>query len=427
MEKLKTMTFETNKEFALALDRTDPLSKWRDSFHIPKTKDGIEQIYLTGHSLGLMPKKVEEYIQESLETWSKLGVKGHTSGNSPWVSYHELLSEDLAWITGAKTNEVVAMNSLTVNLHLMLTSFYQPRGKKNKILIENTIFSSDRYAIDSHVKLHGYDPHETVISLNPDRGKLTISPERILNQIRELKESLALVVLGNVNYLTGQHFPIKESVQASHEIGAYIGFNLAHGIGNIRLQLHEDDVDFAVWCGYKYLNSGPGGIAGAFVHNRFAHTSLPRLEGWWGHDKAERFLMKPKFKPIGGAETWQLSNPPIFQLAAQRASLEIFRQANRDHLFCKRETITSYLEFLLKKILDQQIEIITPKDRGSMLCLRIKDKYTPLTTSLSYQNEMFDFREPDILRLAPVPLYTRYIDVFHAVEKLNNTLNKKNE
>lgn len=416
----QTMNFETHKEFALQLDRADKLSKFRNCFHIPKTKDGRDQIYLTGHSLGLMPKKAEEYIQESLEVWSKLGVKGHVDGSYPWVSYHELLSEDLAWITGAKVHEVVAMNSLTVNLHLMLISFYQPKGKKNKILIENTTFPSDKYAVDSQVKLHGYNPHETVVLLKPDEENLTVSPEHILNQIRELKDSLALVILGNVNYLTGQYFPIEKIAEAAHEVGAHIGFNLAHGIGNIPLQLHDDNVDFAVWCGYKYLNSGPGGIAGAFVHDRFADTPLPRLEGWWGHNKAERFLMKSDFKPIGGAETWQLSNPPIFQLAAQRASLEIFRQAELKNLFFKRDSITSYLEFLLKNTLGKQIEVITPKDRGSMLCLRIKDQHTPITSN---NQVTLDFREPNIFRLAPIPLYTRYIDVFEAVEIFKNNLN----
>ncbi|MCB0394812.1 MAG: kynureninase, partial [Bdellovibrionales bacterium] len=328
-----------------------------------------------------------------------------------------------ARLVGAKPNEVVAMNSLTVNLHLMMVSFYRPSPTKHKILIENNTFPSDRYAVISQARSHGFDPTYSIIETKPLDGEMTVTTESILSQIEENKGSLALVMLGNCNYLSGQKFDFEKIVKAAHDAGARVGFNLAHGAGNLKLQLHDWNVDFAVWCSYKYLNSGPGGIAGAFIHeDQMKKPRIQRFEGWWGTNKETRFQMKPDFEAIPTVEAWQLSNPPIFQLASLRASLELFDRAGMERISQKQSQITTYFEELLRAELGEKVQIVTPKERGSMLCLKVKDAPKEKVKNLSEKNVHLDFREPDIIRATPAPLYNSYSDVFHLVQELKSIL-----
>ena len=427
---------------AQRLDLDDPLHSFRDEFHIPLTPNNTPQFYFAGHSLGLMPKHAREYIDLELDEWSRLGVAGHFSAKNPWLPYHETVSENLAHIVGAQPNEVVAMNSLTANLHLMLVSFYRPTSSRFRVLIENNAFPSDRYAVDSQTRFHGFDPSRAVVELKPrvtdSDVAMTLETEQILRQIYALGDSLAVVMLGQCNYLSGQAFETAEIVKAARKVGAFVGFNLAHGAGNLLLKLHDENVDFAVWCSYKYLNSGPGGIAGAFVHERHLQDrNIPRFAGWWGHNKQTRFEMGPKFDPIPTAESWQLSNPPIFQLAALRASTEIFTRATMPALRKKSELLTGYLEWLLKRHLGEKVEIVTPaQERGAMLCMRLLSAggaehatESPLThahkqieAKLKERGAVVDFREPDIFRMAPVPLYNSFEDVYRLVTVLRETL-----
>ncbi len=418
-------------EAARRLDLDDPLRSYREEFHIPLI-DGPNgekrpQLYFAGHSLGLMPKRAREYVDLELEEWSKLGVAGHFSAKHPWLPYHENVTENLAHIVGAQPNEVVAMNSLTTNLHLMMVSFYRPSSSRFKILIENNTFPSDRYAVDSQARYHGFDPLRAVVELKPRVGEnsngMTVDTEQLLKQIHALGDSLALVMLGQCNYLSGQAFEMAEIVKAAKKIGASVGFNLAHGAGNLLLALHDAGADFAVWCSYKYLNSGPGGIAGAFVHERHLRDkSIPRLSGWWGHNKKTRFEMGPTFEPIPTVEAWQLSNPPILQLAALRASTEIFARAKMPALRQKSERLTNYLEWLLKRRLGEKIQIVTPETRGAMLCVRIPGVGKEIESRVRQRGAVIDFREPDILRMAPAPLYNSFEDVFHLVQALQDSL-----
>lgn len=404
------------------LDNNDPLSRLRDQFERPKTPKGEDQLYFAGHSLGLMPKKARTYLQEELDDWSRLGVEGHFHARRPWLPYHELMTQSLAKLVGARESEVVAMNSLTVNLHLAMASFYRPEGKRRKILIENNTFPSDKYAVDSVARFHGLDPKDAIVQLKPDQG-MTISNEALLTQMDELGDELALVMLGNCNYLSGQCFPFELIVEKGHSLGAYVGFNLAHGVGNLSLNLHDWNVDFAVWCSYKYLNSGPGGMAGAFFHERhLGKKDIPRLEGWWGHDKATRFKMGPDFEPIATAEAWQLSNPPIFQLAALRASLDIFDQTSMSELRQRGDRLTSFLEWRFQEKGEGLIEAVTPsfdpnrQRRGSMLCVRVKKDPKHLLEVLKEREAIVDFREPDILRITPAPLYNSFEDIYRLTE-----------
>lgn len=401
------------------MDESDPLKSFRERFHIPQTKDGRDILYFAGNSLGLQPKKAREYINEELDDWARLGVEGHFLGRHPWLPYHENLTEATARLVGAKPIEVVVMNTLTVNLHLMMVSFYQPTPKRHKILVESGAFPSDQYAVQSQAKFHGYDPKEAVIELKPRTGEATLRTEDILETLEQRGHEIALVMLGNVNYLTGQAFDMKAITEAAHKKGALAGFNLAHGAGNLHLELHDSNVDFAIWCSYKYLNAGPGNLSGCFVHEHHAREfALPRFAGWWGHNKKTRFLMGPDFDPLPGAEGWQLSNPPIFQLAALRASMEIFDEATMPELRKKSERLTGYLEFLLGELPHGYCAITTPRApeaRGAQLSLKIRGNPKQLLKDLTDQGVLCDFREPDIIRVAPTPLYNRYSDVHRFV------------
>jgi len=409
--------FKNDLQFALSLDKSDDLAEFRKQFLIPKTKDGKQWIYMAGNSLGLQPVKVRDYISEELDDWAIHGVEGHWDAKHPWLPYHENLTEMAARLVGAKPVEVVIMNTLTVNLHLMMVSFYRPTKDRFKIIIEADAFPSDKYAVDSQAAFHGFDPKEAIVALRPRQGEFTLRHEDILNAIEKEGQSLALVMLGNVNYLTGQAFDMKSIAAKAHSLGAQAGFNLAHGAGNLHLKLHDDNVDFAVWCSYKYLNSGPGSLAGCFVHERHSKdVSFPRFAGWWGHDKKTRFQMGPQFDPIPGAEGWQLSNPPIFQLAALRASMELFDKAGMAKLRQKGDMLTSYLEFLLAEIDGDFFKVITPTDvaqRGSQLSIKLKSQPKDFVKLLREKGVICDFREPDIMRAAPAPLYNSFEDVYN--------------
>jgi kynureninase len=400
---------------AQEMDESDKLTHLRDRFHFPESKNGIEPIYFTGNSLGLMPKTAREYVDEELEDWARLAVEGHLHARHPWLPYHEFLTERMARIVGAKPIETVVMNSLTVNLHLLMVSFFKPREQRRKVVIEKGAFPSDQYAVESQLRCHGLDPRECLIELVPREGESTLRTEDIVGTIEREAHSTSLVMLGGVNYYTGQAFNMKAITAAGHKAGAMVGFDLAHAAGNIELKMHDWDVDFAVWCSYKYLNGGPGAVGGGFVHERHARSfDLCRLAGWWGHDKETRFLMGPEFRPLEGAEGWQISNPPILQMAALRASLEIFDEVGMPALVEKSRRLTGYLESLIHDLSDVRIEIITPRDRserGCQLSIRVKNADRSLHERLVAQGVYADWREPDVIRVAPVPLYNSFSDV----------------
>ncbi|MBN8229325.1 kynureninase [Corallococcus macrosporus] len=414
--------YENTDAFAYGLDAKDPLRPLRDEFLFPPAASGAPTIYLAGNSLGLQPRKARKYVQMEMEDWERLGVEGHVHGRHPWLPYHELLTEQVARVVGAQPVEVVVMNTLSVNLHLMMVSFYRPTRERFKILIEGGAFPSDQYAVASQARFHGYDPKEAILRLTPREGEDTLRPEDILETIERHGKEIALVMLGSVNYLTGQAFDLREITRVAHAQGCKVGFDLAHGAGNLKLSLHDDGPDFAVWCSYKYLNGGPGSLGGVFVHERHAHSpELPRFEGWWGHNKATRFEMGPTFDPLPGAEGWQLSNPPIFQLAALRSSLELFDKATMAALRAKSDQLTGYMEFLLDRLPAGFVTITTPRDlkqRGAQLSLRFKGEPKRLLHRLAAAGIICDFREPDIIRAAPAPLYNTYLDVFRFVKAL---------
>ncbi len=418
-----TSTFRLDRAFAQELDARDPLAAFRDKFHIPKMADGRDHIYMCGNSLGLQPKSVRAFVEQELADWEKLGVEGHVHARNPWLPYHEFLTASMAKVVGGQENEVVVMNSLTVNLHLLMVSFYRPTAKRHKIIIEADAFPSDRYAVISQIQFHGFDPKTSLIELRSKSGHPVIPTEEILEVIAREGDSVALVMLGGVNYYSGQAFEMQKITEAGHAVGAKVGFDLAHGAGNLRLKLHEWGPDFACWCGYKYLNSGPGGLSGIFIHNRHATDfSIPRFAGWWGHNKANRFKMPPYFEPLPGAEGWQLSNPPILALAALRASLEIFEEAGMDALRAKSELLTGYLEWLIQqKNSNANIRIITPNDpaqRGCQLSLQTLHNGREIFDRLTAAGVIADWREPDVIRIAPVPLYNRYVDAWDFVDLL---------
>lgn len=396
-------------------DHNDTLSEYRKEFYIP-VKNNKEVIYFTGNSLGLQPKKAQDYIQQELEDWKRLGVEGHVHARRPWMPYHEFLTPYMAEIAGAKNEEVVMMNQLTVNLHLLLVSFYRPTKERFKIITEGKSFPSDRYALVSQIKFHGFNPEHALIEVFPDEGEFSIRPEKILQTIEEHKNKLALVMMGGVNYYTGQVFDMKTITQAAHKAGAYCGFDLAHAAGNIELKLHEWGVDFACWCSYKYLNSGPGSVAGAFVHEKHHRNfDLPLFAGWWGTNKNTRFLMQPDFEPIPTAERWQLSNAPVFSMAACLASLEIFDKAKMQRLIEKSKKLTSYLEHVIFEVIkfkNKNWKIITPEDaRGCQLSLYAGQEGKKLFEHLDNNNIITDWREPGVIRMAPVPLYNTFRDI----------------
>ncbi len=402
------------------MDRTDPMRHFRERFHMPRGADGKEVVYFTGNSLGLMPKTARGYVDQELNDWEQLAVEGHMKAEHPWLSYHEFLTEQMASVIGAKPIETVVMNSLTVNLHLMLVSFYRPTTTRYKIIIERGAFPSDQYAVKSQIEFHGYDPVSSLIQLSPREGDSTLRTEDIIETIEREGDKVALVLLGGVNYYSGQAFDMLAITEAGHKIGAVVGFDLAHAAGNLELKMHDWDVDFAAWCAYKYLNGGPGAVGGAFINERHAtNFDLPRFAGWWGHDKATRFLMGPDFHPIAGAEGWQISNPPILQMAALRASLEIFAEAGMSALVEKSRKLTGYLETLIDEITDDRVSIVTPRDpsqRGCQLSIRVGDK--SLFERVIARNIVADWREPDVIRVAPAPLYNSFEDVFRFAEIL---------
>ncbi len=449
------INFESTESFARKMDELDSLKRFRDKFYIPKQESGEDVLYFTGNSLGLQPKTVREYIEQELKDWEIFGVEGHFHAKSAWMPYHEFLTKPMANVVGAKEIETVVMNSLTVNLHLLMVSFYRPNGKRNKIVIEKNAFPSDQYAVKSQIDFHnvlspafrrqedeqhfGQNINEkppeggtqnALIELAPREGETILRIEDIEKTLRENGDEIALVLLGGVNYYTGQAFDMKRITEIGHEIGAVVGFDLAHAAGNLELHLHDWNVDFAAWCSYKYLNSGPGGIAGVFVHERHAQNfDLPRFAGWWGHDKETRFLMDDKFVPMRGAEGWQLSNPPIFQMASLRASLEIFEEAGMKNLREKSVKLTNYLEFLLNEIKDERIEVITPvnpSERGCQLSIRVKNSDKNLFNAITENGVIADWREPDVIRVAPVPLYNTFSDVYKFMEILKNSLQSAN-
>ncbi len=404
------------------LDRTDPLAGFRDRFHIPRRTDGSPVTYLCGNSLGLQPISARDYVAQELDDWAAFGVEGHFRGKHPWMPYHELLTEQTARLVGAVPREVVVMNSLTVNLHLMFVSFYRPTRERHKIVIEANAFPSDRYAIESQIRYHGLNPSTSIVELQPRKGEATLRTEDILEYIGREGSSVAVILLGGVNYYSGQAFDMASITRAGRAAGCVVGFDLAHAAGNLVLKLHDWDVDFAVWCSYKYLNAGPGGTAGCFVHERHAgRTDLPRFTGWWGHNKQTRFLMGPHFEPIPGAEGWQLSNPAILPLAALRASMDIFEEAGMENLRAKSTKLTGYLESLLDRQATQSFDIITPVDpaqRGAQLSVRLRNNGRTVFNDLNEAGIICDWREPDVIRVAPVPLYNSYNDVDHFARKL---------
>lgn len=406
---------------AQALDAADPLKSYRDRFYIPTFHEKPVR-YFTGNSLGLQPKSAQTYVQQELDDWAKWGVEGHFHGKNPWFSYHEFLTEKAARVVGALPKEVVVTHSLTTNLHLLMVSFYRPAGTRTKILCEAKAFPSDLYALESQVRFHGLNPDVDLVALAPRDGEHLLREEDVLAKIAELGDTLAMIMIGGVNYYTGQLMDMPAITRAGHAVGAIVGFDLAHAAGNIHLKLHEWNVDFAAWCSYKYLNSGPGGVSGMFVHERFANRpDLPRFAGWWGYDKSTRFQMEPGFKPMEGAEGWQLSNAPVLSMAAHWASLEIYDEVGMERLNEKTVLLTGYLEFILDELTakykDQcRFEIITPREktrRGAQLSILVHGKGKALFDALSANGVVADWREPNVIRVAPVPLYNSFEDVYY--------------
>lgn len=416
------MEFKKDKSFADRLDREDSLAGFRERFCIPKHKDGADVTYFCGNSLGLQPRSVVESVEQELKDWASLGVDGHFHAKNPWMPYHEFLTDSTARLVGAEPAEVVVMNSLTVNLHLMMVSFYRPDTSRFKVLIEGGAFPSDQYAVQSQIRFHGYDPDEALIELQPRPGEHSLRPDDVAKIIEAEGEQIALILLGGVNYYTGQCYDMAGITALGHDRGCTVGFDLAHAAGNVVLSLHDWNVDFAAWCSYKYLNAGPGSTAGCFVHERHAsNESLPRFAGWWGHDKKTRFLMGPKFRPIRGAEGWQLSNPPILPLAALRASMAIFDEAGMQRLRDKSERLTGYLEYVINALENKRLSIITPHnpaERGCQLSIRIGETGRQVYQALTDRGLVCDWREPDVIRVAPVPLYNSFADVFRFGEIL---------
>ncbi len=412
------MQFENTREFAKKLDQKDPLKSYREQFLFPKV-DGKRVIYFTGNSLGLQPKNAKKYVDEVMKDWAELGVEGHFYADKSWWDYHERLAKPLSTIIGAETAEITVMNTLTVNLHLLMVSFYRPQGERYKIICEEKAFPSDQYMLQSQVRFHGYDPNDAIVEIKKREGEHNFRIEDILRTIREVGDECALILIGGVNYYTGQVFDMKTITKAGHGIGAIVGWDLAHAVGNIKLELHNWNVDFAAWCSYKYMNSGPGNASGCFIHKRYHNQKdIPRFEGWWGTDKASRFLMKPEFDPMPNADAWQLSNPPILSMAPYLASLELFDAVGMDALLQKRNSIVAYLEFVLKEIgkeVTSNFEIITPSnpnERGTQLSVFLHGEGRKLFEYLMKNGVIIDWREPNVIRLAPAPFYCSYEDMY---------------
>jgi kynureninase len=425
------MDYNTDQDFARHLDAIDPLRDYRDCFHLPCRSNGSPLIYFCGHSLGLQPKAVRGLVEQELDDWARLGVEGHFRGKNPWYGYHEQFRDSGARLVGARPGEVVMMNSLTVNLHLIMATFYRPTAARFKILIDEPAFPSDLYALQSQLSQHGFDTASGLLSVRPRPGEDLLSPDDILATLHEHGSQIAVVLWSGVNFATGQLFDIPAIAQAAHRHGCVAGFDLAHAAGNVPLELHDWDVDFAVWCNYKYLNSGPGAVGGCFVHEKHGtNANLPRLAGWWGNDPATRFQMNTErqFVPRPGADGWQLSNPPILAMAPVKASLDLFDAAGTQALRAKSELLTGYLEFLLDHLPRGRFEIITPREparRGCALSLAFRDQATELLHELERQGVVCDFRPPNILRVAPVPLYNTFQEVWQFSRILAQALYQK--
>jgi kynureninase len=413
--------FQATEDFAVAMDARDPLASYRDRFFIPKTSNGEGCVYLCGHSLGLQPKSARQYLAQELDDWAQLGVEGHFRARNPWLPYHRRLTDQTAELVGAEACEVVVMNSLTVNLHLMMASFYRPTPQRHKILVERGAFPSDQYAVKSQIEFHGFHPKSSLLELTPRPGESCMRDEDIELLIDREGDSIALILLGGVNYATGQAFDMAGTTRAGHKKGCMVGFDLAHAAGNLPLNLHDWGPDFAVWCSYKYLNGGPGCVGGCFVHERHAQSrELPRLAGWWGHEEKIRFEMGPDFQPMVGAEGWQLSNPAILALAPLCASMDIFHEAGMDRLRAKSISLTGYLEFLLDQHASPRFSILTPREtqrRGAQISIRVRNTARSLCEELASAGAIGDWREPDTFRVAPVPLYNSYRDVYRFVKR----------
>ncbi len=420
--------YKNSLDFARSMDKDDPLSRYRNEFHLPTQTDGTPFVYLCGNSLGLQPKSTAKYIQQELTDWQNLGVEGHFHAKHPWMPYHEFLTEKMARLVGAKKNEVVVMNTLSVNLHLMMVSFYKPTAKRTKIIIEFDAFPSDKYAVESQIKFHGYDPNECLIELHAREGETLLREEDIHKVITENADSLALIMIGNTNYYTGQFFDMKKITAWGHGVGSKVGFDCAHGAGNVDLQLHDSGADFGVWCSYKYINSGPGSLGACFIHERhLTNKDIPRFAGWWGHNKETRFGMRSGFDPIETAEGWQLSNPPILSMAAIMASLDIFDEVGLSNLRKKAVLLTGYLEYLLDELKNENIRIITPRNankRGSQLSIQVKNADKKLFDLITKAGVIADWREPDVIRVAPTALYNSFEDVYRFVQILKENLAK---
>lgn len=412
------MNFQNTLEFAKQLDAQDALAKYKNEFIFPKV-NGKDVIYFTGNSLGLQPKVAKTYVDEIMTNWAELAVEGHFHGSKPWWDYQERFADPLSKVVGAKPSEVAVMNTLTVNLNLLMVSFYRPTKQRFKIICEEKAFPSDQYMIQNQVRHHGLNPEEAIVEVKRREGEHNFRMEDIIAKINEAGEELALVLIGGINYYTGQVLDMATITKAGHNVGAYVGWDLAHAAGNIKLELHNWGADFAAWCSYKYMNAGPGSASGIFVHEKHHNSNLPRFAGWWGHNKERRFLMEPTFDPVKGAEGWQISNLPILSLAPYLASVYMFDEVGMDALIEKRDKITSYLEFILKDIAAQvggDFEIITPSEpeqRASQLSILLHGQGRELFNYLMKNGVIPDWREPNVIRLAPVPFYTSFEDMYH--------------
>jgi kynureninase len=426
------MNYQNTLEFAKRLDEQDELKSFRDKFYIPIV-NGKECIYFTGNSLGLQPRTTQEYVVNELEDWAAFGVEGHFHARKPWMPYHEIFPKQLSKIVGCKENEIVVMNSLTVNLHLLMISFYRPTRERYKIICEAKAFPSDQYAFESQVRYHGYDPDDAIVEVKPGDGEHSIRNEDIITTIIQSNNQTALVLFGGVNYYTGQLFNMKAITEAAHSVGAYAGFDLAHAAGNVELHMHDWNVDFACWCSYKYLNSGPGGVGGIFIHEKHAaNTDLPRFAGWWGYTKETRFKMEKGFEAIPTAEGWQLSNAPVLSMAAHKASLDIFDEAGMERLHAKRKLLSDYLLFIVDYCNDQSgekiIEVITPRnknERGCQVSMLMLKNGRKIFEELTKQGVIADWREPNAIRVAPVPLYNSFEDIYRFGKIISEILGVK--
>jgi len=419
--------YQLGLDYAKAQDNADELAVYRNQFYIPKDINGNDLIYFTGNSLGLQPKSTKSYIEQELKDWADLGVEGHTEGINPWLHYHEFLTENMAKIVGAKPIEVIVMNTLTANLHFMMVSFYKPTKTRYKILIEADAFPSDKFAVESQLRHHGFNEKDGLILWKPKKGNELANYEDLEDIFNLHGDEIALTLIGGVNYYTGQYFDLKRIASLAHFHDSMVGFDCAHGAGNVELNLHDSGADFAVWCTYKYLNSGPGSLAGCFVHERHANNKdLNRFTGWWSHNKETRFNMRDEFDQLSGAEGWQLSNPPILSMAAIRASLDIFAEIGMKKIIQKSKKLTGYFEFLIDNLNNPNIKIITPNkpsERGCQLSIQVRNADKNLHTVLTKSGVISDWREPDVIRCAPVPLYNSFMDVYNMVQKLKMILN----